>query len=258
MKRFDLTVVPGLLLGLCVIGTGAALDGVRPRFLWQPTAALIVFGGTLAALWMQAGSAEIGETLRAIATLMRPTEDNHKFVLARLVHLAATARKQGSRVYEKYAEVCEDSLIARGVLLLADYPDVKTVRLALDEELEREDERGQRAAVTLEAAGGFAPTFGILGAVLGLISVLRVLDNPEALGLGIATAFVATIYGIGLANLFCFPVAARLRQGHEQQMQRRQEIVAALLALAARESPLTLARRYPAHSLPRVSSGSRQ
>ena len=114
----------------------------------------------------------------------------------------------------------------------------------LTRRLDLEDEKGLEDSATLEAAGGFAPTFGILGAVLGLISVLSVLDKPNALGMGIATAFVATIYGIGLANLLFFPLASRLKARHEANMKRREEIAQVILALQTRETPRAIINQF--------------
>lgn len=245
MKRLDFTVIFGLLLGVCVIGIGAAFDGVRPRFLWQPAAAMIVCGGTLAAVLVRRGFHGLRTAIKSVLSLLiRDKADEHNATLARLAWLSQSARKQGTRVFENYADGSDDQLIKRGLYLVAEFAEVDAVRRTLDDELDKERDKGLRDAATLEAAGGFAPTFGILGAVLGLISVLRVLDRPDALGLGIATAFVATIYGIVLSNLFFFPIASRLRERHDILMARRGEIAEAVISLASNESPVTMARRY--------------
>jgi chemotaxis protein MotA len=251
MKSLDFTVLFGLLLGILVIGIGAAFDGVRPKFLWQPAAFLIVVGGTLAAVILRRGFHGLITALKTLAgLLLKEKTDEHTATLARLAWLAQSEKKQGARVFENYADSSDDMLIKRGLYLCAEYAEVEDVRRSLDEQLYKENEFGLRDVGTLEAAGGFAPTFGILGAVLGLISVLRLLDKPEALGLGIATAFVATIYGIALSNLFLFPLASRMKDRHDAAMSRRQEIAEAIIALASHESPLSLARRY---NLKRVS-----
>jgi chemotaxis protein MotA len=137
--------------------------------------------------------------------------------------------------------------VARALTLAAEYAEPSLVRSAVDTILEHEDREGRRQATLLESAGGYAPTFGILGAVLGMIHVLRSLDNPSALGVGIATAFVATIYGIGLANLLFFPLASRLRERHESQMRRREALADALVAISAHESPASIKRLFSEH-----------
>jgi chemotaxis protein MotA len=148
------------------------------------------------------------------------------------------------KAYENYADQTTDTLVAQGLTMVADRADKGQIKEVLSRKLVLEDEKGLQDSATLDAAGGFAPTFGILGAVLGLISVLRVLDRPEALGVGIATAFVATIYGLSLANLIFFPLAARLRARHETQMKRREEIVSVILSLGSNEPTLAIINQF--------------
>jgi chemotaxis protein MotA len=140
-------------------------------------------------------------------------------------------------VLESHAAASSDPLIGQALQLISQYTHVDLVRARLARILEFEDERGLSEATTFEAAGSYAPTFGILGAVLGLIQVLRAVAEPNALGHGIATAFVATIYGVGVANLLFFPLASRLRERHRSHMKRREAMAEALVALAANESP---------------------
>ena len=130
------------------------------------------------------------------------------------------------------------------MILLADGAEREQIVHILSRQLDTEDDDGVQDSATLEAAGAFAPTFGILGAVLGLIGVLRVLDKPDALGVGIATAFVATIYGIGLANLLFFPLAARLKARHDARMKRREEIITVVLSLSSRETPREIINKF--------------
>lgn len=237
----------GLAIGLAAVGLGAWVEGVRPAFLWQPTAALVVCGGALGAVTVRRGAAGVLSALRAVCALfVREQDDEEKIIVARLAWLARTARREGVRSLEEQAQRSADPLVARGLLLAAEFADPQYVRAILERALDAEDANGARDAATLEAAGGYAPTFGILGAVLGLIHVLRALDQPGALGVGIAAAFIATIYGIGFANLILFPLASRLRERHESRMRRREALVDALVALAAQETPQMIAERFNA------------
>jgi chemotaxis protein MotA len=143
--------------------------------------------------------------------------------------------------------VSDDPLVAHALSLAADYAEPSQVRDRLNRILDAEDEQGLGDVATLDAAGGYAPTFGIIGAVLGLIYVLRSIADPGALGAGIATAFVATIYGVGAANLIFFPLASRLREQHRARMKQREVLAEALVALAAQESPSAIAMRLTGH-----------
>lgn len=250
MKRFDWTVVLGFVVGVGAISIGAWSEGLGLRLLWHPTAALVVGGGTLGAVIVRRGVGGIKSAVGAIWRLRHKENDDdaHRVEVARLAWLSRSFQKNGVRAYENYAEQSSDTLVAQGLIMVADRANKAHIKEVLSRRMELEDEEGLQDSATLEAAGGFAPTFGILGAVLGLISVLRVLDRPEALGVGIATAFVATIYGLSAANLVFFPLAARLRARHETYMKRREEIVSVILSLGANEPTLAIINQF---NLPR-------
>jgi len=250
MKRIDWTIWLGAALGTGAIIAGAWFEDLKLGFLWNPTAALIVGGGTLGAVIVRRGLDGVFSALKALWFLqLRDTaEENHKIEIARLAWLSRTAQKNGVKEFENFAESSTDPLIKQGLTMVADCADEEKIKEVLARRLETEDEAGLQDSATLEAAGGFAPTFGILGAVLGLISVLRVLDKPEILGVGIATAFVATVYGIAAANLFFFPLAARLRSRHDSALKRREEIVSVILALNTKQPPRAIINQF---NLPR-------
>jgi chemotaxis protein MotA len=246
MKRIDWTIGVGVTLGFSAIGLGAWLDGLNLSFLWNPTAILIVGGGTLGAVIVRRGGSGITSALRAAWRLRHKDAEAeaHQIELSKLAWLTRTAQQQGVKAFENYADTCSDLLISQGLIFVAENAEKEKIQQVLTRRLDLEHEDGQHDAATLEAAGGFAPTFGVLGAVVGLIAVLRVLDRPEELGNGIATAFVATIYGIGAANLLFFPLAARLRQRHEARMKRREEIAAVILALREERTPRAIINRF--------------
>lgn len=246
MKRFDWTIGLGITIGLAAIVLGALSEGLNIGLLWHPTAALIVCGGTLGAVMVRRGIAGITSALKAIWQLRHRDDDAdaHRMEVAKLAWLSRSFQKSGVRAYENYAEQTDDTLVAQGLIMVADRAGKEQIKEVLSRKLVLEDERGLQDSATMEAAGGFAPTFGILGAVLGLISVLRVLDKPDALGVGIATAFVATIYGLSLANLIFFPLAARLRSRHETSMKRREEVVSVILSLSSNEPTLAIINQY--------------
>ncbi|HET6976330.1 MAG TPA: MotA/TolQ/ExbB proton channel family protein [Pyrinomonadaceae bacterium] len=245
MRRFEPNVIIGLLIGVVAIGAGVLLEGIKLRFLWQPTAALVVLGGTLGAVTVRCGLAGLRTLVRETTRLfLAEHTQNDSAVISQLAWLARTAKREGTKVYERFASGSDDRLITTGLSLAAEFADPQMVRRSLDAVLEDEDRHGRTHATLLESAGGYAPTFGILGAVLGLIHVLRSLDDPGKLGLGIATAFVATIYGVGIANLLFFPLAAKLRERHESMMRRREMLADALVAVSAQKSPGEIKRSY--------------
>lgn len=239
MRRFDWNIVFGVAFGLATICAGAWLEGLSLGFLWNPTALLIVGGGTVGACLVRRGGHGLASAARAVWALRHKDyeAEEHKIELSKLAWLSRTAQKQGVKAFENYADATPDPLVAQGLHFVADCAAKDQIEQVLVRRLEDENEAGLHDPATLDAAGGFAPTFGVLGAVVGLIAVLRVLDKPEDLGSGIAAAFVATIYGIGAANLILFPLAARLRQRHEARMKRREEIAAVILALRDETNP---------------------
>src|SRR6266542_456867 len=249
MKRLDFNVIVGLLVGISAIGASVVIEGIKLGFFWQPTAALVVLGGTLGAVTIRSGTRGLVSLAGELLRLLSKNETYHEeeATIARLAWLMRASQREGARVFEQYAEASSDPLVIRGLSLTAEYAEPQLVRAVLDGLLDHEDREGRRHATILESAGGYAPTFGILGAVLGLIHVLRSLDVAISLGSGIATAFVATIYGIGFANLIFFPLASRLREKHETRMFRRQALAEALVAVSAHESPANIKRRFSEH-----------
>lgn len=247
MKRPDVAVPLGIAVGLAAICAGAWIEGVRLGFLWQPAAALIVFGGTMGAILVRRGIAGLRAILRALLSLFfQPGHDEIEVTKARLTWLARLVRREGVQALEAQAAATNDPLMAQALSLVSQYADPIVVREQLERVLDYEDERGLRDVTTLEGAASYAPTFGIMGAVLGLIQVLRALADPSSLGLGIATAFVATIYGVGVANLILFPLAARLRERHSNYMHQREAVAEALIGLAAHETPSVITRKFVA------------
>ncbi|MFT3743021.1 MAG: MotA/TolQ/ExbB proton channel family protein [Pyrinomonadaceae bacterium] len=246
MKRFDWTIWLGIAVGALAIIGGAWNENLNISVLWHPSAALIVCGGTLGAVIVRRGLSGIMSALKAVWELRhRDDEDkNHNIEIAKLAWLSRSANKNGVKAYEDYAEASGDVLVAQGLTLVADRVKREQVEEVLKRRLALEYDEGMHDTATMDAAGGFAPTFGILGAVLGLISVLRVLDKPELLGVGIATAFVATIYGLSLANLIFFPLAARLRERHESRMARREQLSSVILALVGNETPQAIMSQF--------------
>jgi chemotaxis protein MotA len=172
---------------------------------------------------------------------------------ATLVALATRARRDGLVAIERDAEDLDHEFLKRSLALAIDGTDPKVLRATLEAELDRFDEDGEAPAEVFEAAGGYAPTVGILGAVLGLIHVMENLSDPSKLGSGIAVAFVATVYGVGLANLVLLPMAGKLRRRHRDAMIGKELVVEGTCALADGENPRLIERKLRVYGGERIA-----
>jgi chemotaxis protein MotA len=233
----DLTTLVGLVLGVAAILVGNYLEGGHLSSILQPTAALIVFGGTLGAVLI---SFPLPICIRAVKGLLSVAMDRNtdtRKLINEIVELAAKARKDGIITLEDDAKTASDELLRRGVQMVVDGLDSNQIRETLELEMNIADEEGEQPAKVFEAAGGYSPTIGIIGAVLGLIHVMSNLSDVAKVGEGIAVAFVATIYGVGGANIFFLPAANKLKVKHKAEMLRREMIVDGTLAIQEGKNP---------------------
>jgi chemotaxis protein MotA len=207
----DLASLLGLLLAVAGIIIGHTLDGGKFSSLVQPAAFAIVVVGTLGAVLLQTRRKSFIRGLRMLAWVFKTPPDRRQ-QLAREIHLwSLSARRDGLLSLEQHMLDTPDKFIQKGLRLMIDGINPDKLRGLLDTEVTAY-EFGQRQAVKIwESAAGYSPTIGILGAVLGLIHVMENLSDPSKLGAGIAVAFVSTVYGVGLANLFFYPVANKLK-----------------------------------------------
>ncbi len=239
----DKATLIGLFLGALAILGGHFLEGGSVGMILQLTALLIVLGGTAGAVCLSFSRAQIWQTLKALPRVFREPRDESLQHLTRLVELAYRARREGLLALEKDLPRLPDAFWRRGLGLLIDGFPAAQVQEILEAELARDHELALGPARVFEAAGGYAPTIGILGAVLGLIQVMQHLTDPAKLGTGVAVAFVATIYGVASANLIFLPMAHKLRLREEQRQRHQEMILEGLLALAQGEHPRLIAER---------------
>jgi chemotaxis protein MotA len=248
MVRFDISSLIGLGIAVLAIVVGLKLEGGHLSSMLQPTAALVVLGGTLGAVVAQFPLSLLRRLLTDLRRIVVALPTN-RGLLNQLLGLASKARRDGLVALDpELAKL--DEFLRRGLELAVDGGDPRAVRETMELALDHfEDEREQSIKV-LESAGGYAPTVGILGAVLGLIHVMENLSQPSHLGSGIAVAFVSTVYGVGFANLIVLPLAGRLRARLRADVARLELALEGAVAIAARESPRVMARRlsvYIAH-----------
>lgn len=233
----------GLLLGVGAIVAANQLEGGSLLQLVNLPAALIVVGGTLGAAIVQTPFPLLRHTGRFLQRSRPVSGDEHARGLQQLIHWCITARRKGLIALEREASAIDDRFVQNGVQLLADGKSVDVVRSTLEVELIVQEQRDLQAARVLESMGGYAPTMGIIGAVMGLIQVMVQLDQPDRLGNGIATAFVATVYGIGLANLLLLPLAAKMRQMIDARGLYREMMMEGLLLIAEGQGPKSIQLR---------------
>jgi chemotaxis protein MotA len=216
MNRFrrpgrDVAALLSVGLGIAVVVLAQIVEGGKLRALVQPTAALVVFGGTAAALLLSFPLSQLRRTLKALAHAFRPVPEVEQELVNRFEQYAVRLRRRGIASLEPEVAAAADPFLARAMGMVVDGVPPGDIRQALTTFNHAAQDAEEECASVLETAAGYAPTLGILGAVLGLIRVMENLATPAAVGAGIAVAFVATVYGVGLANLVLLPLAARLR-----------------------------------------------
>lgn len=246
MNRMDLATLAGLAIAVGGILVGNALEGGHIHSILQPTAALIVFGGTIGATLVSFPLPACLAGLKAASALFGNPARDARGLLEEIVRYAQKARKEGIISLEADVEKASDPFLRRAILMAVDGVDSKTMHETLELELAEMDERGELAAKVYEAAGGYAPTIGILGAVLGLIHVMSNLSDVSKVGEGIAVAFVATIYGVGSANIFFLPAAAKLKLKHREEMILREMALHGAIAIQQGQNPKLIEEKLSA------------
>ncbi len=239
----DRATLIGLLLGgLALIG-GHYMEGGSTGMIFQLTSLVIVFGGTAGAVCLSFSGAQLKKALASLPHIIRVPADDRPEQVRRLVDLAYRARREGLLSLEREIKKLPDPFWRRALRLAIDGFPAAQVKEVMEMELTRQEEVDAIPAQVFEAAGGYAPTIGILGAVLGLIQVMQHLTEPAKLGAGVAVAFVATIYGVASANLIFLPIAHKLRLRQRQNLLKSEMTLEGILALTQGEHPRLIAER---------------
>lgn len=245
----DLATIGGIVFALGMILGGQVLEGGHVSSILQLTAAMIIFGGTIGAVLV---SFPLHEFMRAmklgISGALLQKKSDVKQILDQVVDLAGVARRDGVLALEQRLPELKDPFLRRAVGFIVDGVDATVARDALETAIMHEYEEGAVAAKVFEAMGGYAPTIGILGAVLGLIHVMENLNDPSKLGGGIATAFVATVYGVGSANLLFLPIGSKIKRKLAFEKERRVLIAEAALSIQAGLNPRVLREKLLAYA----------
>jgi chemotaxis protein MotA len=233
----DILTITGMVLALGAILGGQVLEGGHLGSIMQATAFIIVMGGTVGAVLVNYPMAVFLKAVGNTKMVFFNVHVDSKAMIAQIVELATLSRKQGLLALEGKLKTMTDPFLQKGLQLVIDGTEAKSIREILEIEVEQFEEENTLSGKVYESLGGYAPTIGILGAVLGLIHVMENLSDPSKLGSGIATAFVATIYGVGAANLFFLPMGGKIKMKTKELVLARQLIIEGLVSLAQAENP---------------------
>lgn len=247
----DKLSITGLLVAIIAVYLGFALDGGSMFTLLELPAFIIVVGGTIGAVMLQSSAAQFFHAVNLLKWVFFPPKYDVEQGIEDIVSWSNKSRESGFLVLENDALDVEDSFVSKGLNYLIDGVETDSLRNSLELDLDLYREHNLRSANIFESMGGYSPTIGILGAVLGLIHAMNNLSNPDMLGEGIATAFVATIYGVGFANLLYIPIANKIRTIVHQQTMYREMITEGLVSIANSENPHAIENRLSAFRLDR-------
>jgi chemotaxis protein MotA len=230
----------GVLLAVVGIVAGLLLEGGNLGQIVQPTAAMIVFGGTLGAVLLQFPLRTVVDAFRRLVQVFFTPREQSQKLIQTLVGFANKARRTGLVSLDGDLKSIEDPFLRQALTLAVDGTEPEELRAIMALSMDIRAESEDRLPAVFESAGGFSPTIGILGAVLGLIQVMAHLDKIEEVGKGIAVAFVATIYGVGVANLFFLPIAGKMRIRIREEHQRREMILEGVISILEGSNPRML------------------
>ena len=241
--RPDMATIGGLLFAVCGIVGGLLLEGGSVVDVAQATAAFIVLGGTIGAVMVGCPADACAGAARKLGKVFVRTDIDGREGLNRILQYAARARKAGLVSLDVELENIENPFLEKALALAVDGTGVKDIREIMQLEMDLAEQEGISHARVFEAAGGYAPTVGIIGAVLGLIQVMKHLEKIDDVGKGIAVAFVATIYGVGSANLFFLPAAAKLRALVQDEMKLNHMLLEGVCSIVEGMNPKMIARK---------------
>ncbi|HUA87378.1 MAG TPA: flagellar motor protein [Bryobacteraceae bacterium] len=248
--KIDLASIGGLALALTGILGGLMIEGGRLKDVAQFTAAMIVLGGTIGAVLVSTPLAVALGAAKRFAGVFRDESKPLDEMLEEVIQYAAKARKNGLVSLEQDADAIQDPFLKKALNLAVDGTDLQELRKMLELEIEMEEQHVEAEAKVFESAGGYAPTIGIIGAVLGLIQVMKNLANIEEVGHGIAVAFVATVYGVGSANLLFLPAASKIKARFAAEVHRKEMIVEAISGIVEGLNPKLIRLKLEAYVPP--------
>jgi chemotaxis protein MotA len=255
--RIDLSTIAGVVLAVAAIVGGLLLEKGEVRDIAQYTAAVIVLGGTIGAVMIATPVRILTGAFRRVKSIWAEDLQNPSQLIDEIIHLAGEARKNGIVSLEDATNRLDDHFLRKALTLAVDGTDLMEIRRMMELEMTAEEQRAHAEAKVFEAAGGYSPTIGIIGAVLGLIQVMKNLAKIDEVGHGIAVAFVATVYGVAFANIFFLPMAAKIKARVEEKTALSELKLEGVLGIAEGMNPKLLRAKLEAFDHERDPGGSR-
>lgn len=253
----DLMTIIGLIAGLAIVAVVMIMDGGSPAELFaHPSAILLTIGGALAATVISYPLKQISALPKWFMLAFMGPKYDAEGAINTLAKMADKARREGLLALEEESKKLDDEFLRKGIMMAVDGVDPAQVRAILEIEIRHMRERHDAGGINFfSSAGGYGPTMGIIGTVMGLITVLQELDNPGNLGKSIAAAFLATLWGILSANLIWLPLAGKLRSRSEEELAYRHMLLEGILALQAGENPRIVKEKLNAFLPPKERKG---
>lgn len=233
----DILSIVGFVLALVAMIGGSILKGSGVAALWGPAAFVIVIIGTLAAITMHTPMATFKNAMKLSKWVFKPPHSDGQALIEKIVQWSNSARKQGLLALEGSVATEDDPFIKKGLQMLVDGAEPEVIRASLEVAVSSKEHFDTAGAKVWESMGIYAPTLGIIGAVMGLMAVMQNLNDPSKLGHGISAAFVATLYGIGFANLFFLPMSAKIKAAIADQTRTQEMIIEGLISISQGENP---------------------
>ncbi len=245
--RPDIGSLGGILISVAGVLGGLILEGGKIADVSQITAGIIVFGGTLGAVMLTTPLSVLIKAIRKLTAVFFEESQDPSHVIEEIITYATRARKNGIVSLETELEKIDDPFLRKALNLAIDGTDLQDIRKMMELEMAIDEERAEATAKVYEVAGGYSPTVGIIGAVLGLIQVMKNLENIDAVGHGIAVAFVATVYGVALANLFCLPAANKLKSRTHQALKTKEMMLEGIISIVEGMNPKLIRMKLEAY-----------
>jgi chemotaxis protein MotA len=259
-RRPDFATIGGLIVALAGIIGGLIFEGGSIRDIGQITAAIIVLGGTLGAVMVNTPIDILKRACKRLSAVFFHSEVQPGEIAEEIIAFATKARKNGIVSLEEDAAQIQDPFLRKALNLAVDGADLQELRGMMELDIAVEEHRSEAEAKVFESAGGYAPTIGIIGAVMGLIQVMKHLANIEEVGHGIAVAFVATVYGVASSNIFFLPAANKIKARAHEETERREMILEGVVSIVEGLNPKLIRSKleiYSQHAPAKVSAETR-